>query len=168
MLKENSTANKKELEDLIQKAIKKVDGSKENDLCKYIPGPSGGYMHHFTLKKIKNSNPEELFSLLKKFIVEKKDPEALDPKPRAPRGSRKRRDLVNFTRSDIERVLDLARKVGDQDLLVRFSPKRSLPTLKRELTRSIRHNQVNQELWNAYAEAIATLQSVDGSFDDSE
>lgn len=155
---------KEELEQLIQQAIKKVSGTKENDLCKYIPGPSGGYMHHFTLKKIKNSHPEELFTLLKKFIVEKTRPEALDPKPRAPRGSRKRREFINFTRTDIERVLDLARQVGDQDLLIRFSPKRSLPALKRELIRTIRHNHVNQDLWNAYVEAVAAMQSVEEKY----
>lgn len=156
--------HKEEIESLVQQAIKKVEGSKENDLCKYIPGPSGGYIHHFTLRKIKHSNPEEFFTLLKKFIIEKRTPEALDPKPRAPRGSRKRREFVNFTRTDIERVLDLARKVGDQDLLVRFSPKRSLPALKRELIRSIRQNQVNQDLWNAYVESLAAMERVEQSF----
>jgi hypothetical protein len=155
---------KEELQNLINTAIKKVSGNKENDLCKYIPGPSGGYMHHFTLRKIKNSNPEELFQLLKKFIIERPKPEALDPKPRAPRGSRKRREFVNFTRTDIERVLDLARKVGDQDLLVRFSPKRSLPALKRELIRSIRHNHVNHDLWNAYVESLAAMESVEEKY----
>ena len=43
-----------ELESIIDKAIKKVNGRKENDLCKFIPMNSGGYMHHFTLKKMKN------------------------------------------------------------------------------------------------------------------
>ena len=153
--------SKDELEKLIDKAIKKVHGSKENDLCKYLPGPSGGYMHHFTLRKLKNSDPAHLFSMLQKFIVDAGTPRALDPKPRAPRGSRKRRDLINFSRTDIEKVLELARKVGDDDLLARFSPKRSLPTLKRELIRSIKENRANQELWNAYSDAIATLEATE-------
>ena len=50
MVVEQSNANE-EMEKLILKAIKKVCGNKENDLCRYLPGPSGGYMHHFTLKK---------------------------------------------------------------------------------------------------------------------
>ena len=156
--------SKEELEKVIDTAIKKVSGSKENDLCKYIPGPSGGYMHHFTMRKIKNSDPAQLFELLQKNIIDSNKPRALDPKPRAPRGSRKRRDFISFTRTDIERVLDLARRVGDDDLMARFSPKRSLPALKRELIRSIRENRVNEELWTAYSEAMTTLQSAEEMF----
>jgi hypothetical protein len=146
--------NREELEQLIDKAIKKVQGGKENDLCKYLPGPSGGYMHHFTLRKLKHADPEYLFSLLQKFIFESENPKRLTPKPRAPRGSRKKNDLVSFTRSDIEKVLELAKQIGDKDLLMRFSPKRSLSSLKKELIRSIRENQVNHDLWNAYTEAL--------------
>ena len=156
---------KNDLENLIEKAIKKVNGTKENDLCKYIPGPTGGYIHHFTLRKLKNSDPSQLFDLLQKYIVDAETPRALDPKLRAPRGSRKQRDLINFTRTDIERVLELARQVGDDDLVARFSPKRSLPTLKRELLRSIRDNSVNQELWNAYSDTITTLEASEANFD---
>lgn len=151
-----------ELEKLIDKAIKKVQGDKENDLCKFLPGPTGGYMHHFTLRKLKNTNPEQLFSLLQQFILTADTPRALDPKPRAPRGSRKRRDIVSFSRIDIEKVLELARKCGDKDLVAKFSPKRSLPSLKRELIRSIRETQVNQDLWNAYSEAIHSLMTSAG------
>ncbi|MCP5470078.1 MAG: hypothetical protein H7A36_06205 [Chlamydiales bacterium] len=156
---------KQELEKLIEKAIKKVAGTKENDLCKYIPGPTGGYMHHFTLRKIKNSDPDQLYGLISDNIVDTEIPKALDPKPRAPRGSRKRRDFISFTRTDIEKVLDLARRTGDEDLLARFSPKRSLPALKRELIRSIRNNQIAPELWNAYVESISTLQNAPHFFE---
>lgn len=152
--------NKKreELEKLIGKAIKKVQGSKENDLCKYLPGPSGGYMHHFTLRKLKSTDPTQLFTLLQKFIIDTDAPRVLNPKPRAPRGSRKRNDFVNFTRTDIEKVLELARKVGDKDLVAKFSPQRSLPTLKKELIRSIRENRVSQDLWNAFSEALTPIE----------
>ncbi|MBS0623162.1 MAG: hypothetical protein JSS62_00910 [Verrucomicrobia bacterium] len=160
----NKVISEKEMDEMISKAIRKVSGTKENDLCKYIPGPNGGYMHHFTMRKIKNSHPDQLFSLLKEFIINSDIPRALDPKPRAPRGSRKRRDFVSFTRTDIEKVLDLARRVGDDDLMARFSPKRSLPTLKRELLRSVRDNRVCQDLWTAYCDAIATLQSHEGVY----
>jgi len=154
----NKAISAKEMDEMISKAIRKIAGTKENDLCKYLPGPNGGYIHHFTMRKIKNSNPEQLFSLLKDYIVNSDAPKALDPKPRAPRGSRKRRDFAIFTRTDIEKVLDLARRVGDDDLMARFSPKRSLPSIKRELLRSVREGRVNQDLWTAYCDAISTLQ----------
>lgn len=147
-----------DLEKLIDKAIKKVQGRKENDLCKYIPGPSGGYMHHFTMKKLKKVDPRQFLSLLQKNIIEKDMPKALQPKQRAPRGSRKKKEFANFTRQDIERVLELARRSGDKDLIAKFSPKRPIATLKRELTRSIRNNQVNEDLWISYSEAIKAMQ----------
>lgn len=150
--------NKKEdLEKLIDKAIKKVKGSKENDLCKYLPGPSGGYMHHFTMKKLKNSDPSHLSALIQKFITETETLIVLDPKQRAPRGSRKKGDFVSFTRSDIEKVLELARKVGDKDLVAKFSPQRPLVALKKELIRSIKENRIDQDLWNAFSEALAPV-----------
>lgn len=152
-----STKTKEETEKLIEKAVKKVHGNKENDLCRYLPGSGGGYMHHFTLKKLKTSYPEQLSGMLKKFIINADQPRSLDPKPRAPRGSKKRRDFINFTKTDIERVLELARQVGDKDLLAKFSPKKPLPSLKRELIRSIRGGVVCVELWNAYVETIKAM-----------
>lgn len=146
-----------DLKKIIDKAIKKVQGDKENDLCKFLPGPSGGYMHHFTLRKLKHTNPDQLNSLLQEYIIEPEKPLALDPKPRAPRGSRKRRDIVSFSRNDIEKVLELARKYGDKDLVAKFSPKRSLASMKRELIRSIRENRVNHDLWNAFVESMAAI-----------
>lgn len=154
-----SKKKKEELEKLIDRAIKKIQGTKENDLCKYLPGSGGGYMHHFTLRKMKSVDPDQLFNLIQNFIITSETPQILTPKQRAPRGSRKGSDFVNFTRLDIEKVLDLARKVGDKDLVARFSPKRSLPSLKRELIRSIRESRINQDLWNAYMEVMTSKNS---------
>lgn len=148
-----------DIEELILKAVRKVSGSKENDLCRYLPGPGGGYMHHFTLKKMKHSSPKQLIQMLKTFVLDSEEPRSIHPKPRAPRGSKKRKDYINFTKTDIERVLELARQVGDKDLLAKFSPKKPLPSLKRELIRSIRNNVVSIELWNAYVEAVKSCSS---------
>lgn len=145
-----------EVEKLVEKAIKKVRADKENDLCKFLPGPKGGYIHHFTLRKIKHADPKQFASLIQEFIIEKDRPIALDPKPRAPRGSRKRKDSFNFSRNDIEKVIDMARKLGDKDLLAKFSPKRPLPILKRDLIRSIREERVSEDLWISYVEAVST------------
>ena len=51
-----------------QLQIENVNARKENDLCRYIPMTTGGYMHHFTLRKLKNRNPAELSALIEKFI----------------------------------------------------------------------------------------------------
>ena len=52
---EPKTKNLKEVEEVIARAIKKVGAKRENDICRYIPMTTGGYMHHFTLKKMKNN-----------------------------------------------------------------------------------------------------------------
>ncbi|GAB4192136.1 MAG: hypothetical protein Tsb0015_14290 [Simkaniaceae bacterium] len=147
-----------ELEKIIAKAIKKVGGTKENDLCKYIPMTTGGYMHHFTLRKMKNKQPGELASLIEKFIINQ-NPRAVAPKPRAARGSRKRRDQMNLTKPQLERLLNMARLAGDKEMISILSPKKSLPALKKELIQSIRQERVEQELWNAYVEAMTTEQN---------
>ncbi|MEK7340144.1 MAG: hypothetical protein AABZ92_05485, partial [Verrucomicrobiota bacterium] len=74
---EHKTKNLREIEDVIAKAIKKVNGRKENDLCKYLPMTSGGYMHHFTLRKMKTRQPHELGSMLEKYIINSERPAAV-------------------------------------------------------------------------------------------
>lgn len=156
---ESKTKNFREIEDVITKAIKKVNGRKENDLCKYIPMTSGGYMHHFTLKKMKNRQPSELSTLIERFIINSDRPSVVTPKQRAARGSRKRRDQYSFSRLQLERMLNIARLAGDKEMISILAPKKSLATCKRDLIVSIRHGKVEQELWNAYVEASAALQA---------
>jgi len=151
---EPKTKNLREVEEVISKAIKKVNGRKENDLCKYLPMGTTGYMHHFTLRKMKNKQPAELGSLIEKFIINTDRPAVIAPKQRAPRGSRKRRDQVAFTRNQLERMLNIARLAGDKEMVSILSPKKSLATCKRELISSIRHGRAEPELWNAYVEAV--------------
>ena len=154
---ESKTKNFKEIEDVIVKAIKKVNGMKENDLCKYIPMTSGGYMHHFTLKKMKNRHPLELSVLLEKFIINTKEPSTVAPKQRAARGSRKKKDQYIFSRSQLEKVIQSARSAGNKEIITILAPRRSLATCKRELISSIRQGKVESELWSSYAESVQAL-----------
>lgn len=150
----------KNLEGLISNAIKKVNGRKENDLCKYLPVSTGGYMHHFTLRKLKTEAPEQLSELIAKYIVQSDKPIIVAPKQRAARGSRKRRDQYIFSKHDIERMLNMARLAGDKEMIRKLTPKKDLRTIKRELISSIRHGRVEQDLWTSYAETMSIMQSV--------
>ncbi|NGX37423.1 MAG: hypothetical protein K1000chlam2_00577 [Chlamydiae bacterium] len=154
MTVEQKEKSLKEVEDIISKAIKKVNGSKENDLCKYLPMDSGGYMHHFTLRKMKHREPSELGTLIERFIIRSDRPAVVPPKRRAPRGSRKRRDNLAFSRIQLDRMLQIARLAGDKEMISILSPRKALPTVKRDLISSIRHNRVEQELWNCYIDCI--------------
>lgn len=147
----------KEIEVLIAKAIKKLGAKKENELCKYLPMTSGGYMHHFTFKKKKSKEPDELANLIEQYIIKSDDPTVVQPKQRAARGSRKRKDLITFTRSQMERMLNIARLAGDKEIIGVLSPKKSLASCKKDLIQSIRQGKVEHELWNSYVEAVHTV-----------
>jgi hypothetical protein len=159
-LQGQKTKSLKELEDVISKAIKKIGASKEKDLCRYLPTSSGGYMHHFTLRKMKTKQPQELFSMLDRYILSSDKPLVVPPKKRAPRGSRKRRDQVNFSRIQLERMLHIAKLAGDKDIIAVLSPKKSLASCKKELVLSIRQGRVEQDLWSNYVDAINAQQAV--------
>jgi hypothetical protein len=143
---------------LIQSAIKKINGKKENDICRYLPSETGGYIHHFTMRKMKTENPEKLKQLINSYITKADRPQSVPPKSRAARGSRKRRDQFAFTKIDLERMLNMARMAGDKEMVRKLTPKKDLRTIKRELITSIRHGHIDQELWQSYVE-IVTVQT---------
>jgi hypothetical protein len=155
---DKSKADSKSVENLINQAMKKLGLKKENDICRYLPGPVGGYIHHFTMRKMKTEKPEQLTQLINKNIVNPDKPTKLPPKPRAARGSRKRRDQFAFSKQDLESLLTLARTSGNRELVRKLMPKKDIRTAKRELISSIRHGRVEPELWHAYAES-ATVQN---------
>jgi len=157
-LETKSAKGFREVEEVIAKAIKKLGAKKENELCKYLPMKSGGYMHHFTLRKMKIKQPQELSGIIERFVLHADRPMVIAPKQRAARGSRKRRDHMNFTRIQLERMLNIARLAGDKEIITILSPKKSLATCKRELIQAIRHNKAEQELWNSYVEAVQAHQ----------
>lgn len=153
-MSEKQSKQEAQLESLINKAIAKVGAKKENDLCHYLPVSSGGYMHHFTLRKLKHQDPKHLAEQITKYIIDATKPATVPPKSRAPRGSRKRKDQFTFTKQDLERMLHMARMAGDKEMIRKLTPRRDLRSIKRELISSIRHGRVEPELWNCYVEAI--------------
>ena len=146
----------KQLEQLVQSAGKKVGGKKENDICHYLPVATGGYIHHFTMRKMKTEDPKQLAELISKYIINTNHPHEVTPKPRAARGSRKRRDLFTFSKQDLERMLNMARLAGDKEMIRKLTPKKDLRTIKRELISSVRHGRIEPELWNMYVETMTS------------
>lgn len=157
MSTEKGKVDSKQLENAIHQAVKKLGAKKENDICRYLPSPTGiGYIHHFTMRKMKTEQPDQLHSMVTKYIVNVDKPVSVAPKQRAARGSRKRRDQFLFTKQDIERMLHMARSAGDKEMIRKLTPKKDLRTVKRELIASIRHGRVEHDLWNNYVEATTS------------
>lgn len=148
--------NRGELKKIIDEAIQRIGGSKENDVCKYLPVPTGGYMHHFTFRKMKSESPGELSKEIDKHILGKsKDKlKKVAHKPRRPRGSRRKHDVVALTRSELERILQYVRQSGDLEMAKRLSPKLSLTQIKKQLIAAVRREAVDLELWSMYVEAV--------------
>lgn len=146
----------KQLDHLIGLAVKKVGGKKENDICHYLPVATGGYIHHFTMRKMKTESPNQLADMVTKYIINSNHPQEVSPKPRAARGSRKRRDLFTFSKQDLERMLNMARLAGDKEMIRKLTPRKDPKTIKKELISSIRHGRVEPELWNLYVETMTT------------
>lgn len=144
-----------DIEKKIEKAIHKVGGKKENDLCKFLPTADGaGYMHHFTLRKMRHKTPKDLCTLIDKYILNVQNPVIVPPKARAARGSRKRREQLGFSKVQLEKMLHIARLAGDQEMVMLLSPRRSLVAARKELIASIRQGKLEQSLWDAYKECV--------------
>ena len=154
-----------DIEDVISKAIKKVGGRKENDLCKYLPMSTGGYMHHFTLRKMKLKQPFELSTLIEKFIIASTKPTIISPKQRAARGSRERKDQITFTKTQLDRLLNMAKISGDREMVSVLSPKKSLANCKKELMQSIRAGIADQVLWNTFTEITASQNDAEAALE---
>ena len=160
-LPETDLKTLQELEDTIRKAVKKINGTKENDICRYLPIPNGGYMHHFTMRKMKTEEPLALSALIDRYINKVEKPTSVAPKPRAARGSRKRRGGINFSRSELEKLIDIANKLGEDELINKLSPRKSLAAYRRDLIMSVKNNEVDEKLWRDYAQAVAEAKDED-------
>lgn len=151
-----------QLEQLIEKAISKVEGRDENDVCKYLPGETGGYVHHFTLKKMKSEKPEKLKKMIQEYILNPSHPIRVEPKRRAARGSRKKKEQFTFSKNDLERMLEIARTVGDEDMINKLSPKKSLTSYQNELISGIRaavrgERSIEElaSIWDSFCRAVS-------------
>lgn len=142
----------------IESALKKIRAKKEKEMCRYLPGPRGGYIHHFTFKKLKEKDPEKCLSLVEEFILNPPTPRELEPTPRAPRGLNRTNNQIKLPNEMVNRIIQIARESGDNSLLSKILAARPLNQVKRDLIRSIRENRANQELWEAYKEAVLANQ----------
>ncbi len=152
--------DERQLDTLIGSAVEKIQGKKENDICRYLPVETGGYIHHFTMRKMKTEAPQALQKLISQYILNAEQPAAVKPKPRAPRGLRKRRDQLLLYKPDIEKMLTMAQAMGDKEMVRRLTPKRDLRSLKKELISAIKHGlhgAIEQEMWNSYIESMSML-----------
>jgi uncharacterized protein (DUF2384 family) len=111
------------LEDLIQKALSKINGKKERDLCRFLPC-SSGYMHHFTFRKMMQEKPQQLFDLIQKYIMKTEKPQEIKLKSiEQSYQTNKKMKQFNISEDEMDRMLYLARQAQDLDLIEKLKVK---------------------------------------------
>lgn len=111
------------LEDLIQKALSKVNGKKEGDLCRFLPCYRG-YIHHFTFRKMMQERPQQLFDLIQKYIIESEKPQEIQLKPiEQSYQANKKMKQFNISEDEMDRMLHIARQAQDLDLIEKLKAK---------------------------------------------
>lgn len=108
-----STYSQTDLEEVIEKAMKKLNIEKESEICPYLPD-GNKRLHHFTYEKKKKTNPAEIAKLIQTNILDKA-PQRLDRtyRPRKSTSSEitKAEGLASEETSDtLQQVIDQAMK----------------------------------------------------------
>lgn len=116
------------LEDLIQKAISKIHGKNEKQLCRFLPALKG-YMHHFTFRKMMHENPQQLFDLIQKHVIEPDTPQEVQIQSigQSYQMNRKIRRFV-ISEDEMDHILNIARRAQDLDLIEKLTSKESFLT----------------------------------------
>lgn len=110
-------SEKPSLEYLIQKAILKVNGKNEAGLCRFIPFKSGGYIHYFTLRKMKQQNPEKLYDLIQTHIIQPINPQEVAVKSLELSPTYREKRLFTITETEMDRIIALAKQALDFEFL---------------------------------------------------
>ena len=143
-----------DLDSILQDAKKKVGASSVNELSHYLPTENGYRMHHFTLVKLKKTNPKQLKAFLKQYISGVENPKKLNSRPRKSASRSKGQIALNLEAAELQAFLRLARKAENQKLVEKLKASLPISTLKKEMLRCVKEEKIDIELWNSYVEAI--------------
>lgn len=146
------------LEESIHRAMSRVSVEKESDLCRYLPG-SKGHMHHFAFAKLKKRAPTQLVKMIQEHILEKDSPDPISSKPRAALMV-KRTVEVKFKRSQINRLVDILKKAGEEDLIGMLSPHQTLGQVQKDMLDMVRAREIDQDLWATYVKLVEEERAV--------
>lgn len=116
-------SQKLQLEDLIQKALSKIKGKNERDLCRFLPC-FRGYMHQFTFRKMMKEDPQQLCDLIKRYIMETEKPQEIQLKPiEQPCETNKKMKQFNISEKEMNRIHHIAKQAQDLDLIEKLKVK---------------------------------------------
>jgi len=154
------SSSMEELEESISRAMQRVNAQKETELCQYLPGKNGR-LHHFAFGKLKKTQPSELLQMIREHILEKDVPVALSSTPR-PGLMVKRQVEVKFKRSQINRLVDILKKAGEEELISMLAPHQTLAQVQKLMLEMIREKDIDQGLWETYVRLVEEERAVIG------
>lgn len=157
-LVENQKQSVKELDECIHRAMSRVSVEKETDLCRYFPG-NKGHLHHFAFGKLKRTQPSKLLKMIQDHILERENPAHISSKPIASLMV-KRVVEVKVKRSQINRLVDILKNSGDEDLIAMFSPHQTLGQIQKAMMEMIRAKEIDLDLWATYVKLIEEERSL--------
>jgi hypothetical protein len=142
-----------QLNDVIDKAKQRLNAQEDYELCSYLPRKNGTRMHHFSFKKMQNSERGELADLITKHILNAQSPQKLPGEVRKPRVS-KRNASIEFSQLDLKKLMSYVRAAGDTDLESKLAEHQdNFKDARKNLLHSVRDGKLCPELWDAYAAA---------------
>lgn len=171
---ENTKKHLHELEEAIAQAMSKVKAPRETKLCYYIPW-DGGYLHHLRFLRLKRDEPKELQTLIQKHILEKDNPEAVNPLPNKqtitaatePKTYLKQKRVFEFRlkKAQIDRLVMACEKAGPEfaDLVellqAPLQEKPSLEQVTKLMKKMLQDKRFDKRLLNTYEKLLLKTQS---------
>lgn len=84
-------------------------------------------MHHFTFKKMVKENPQQLFDLIQKYVIEPNTPQEVRVQPiEQSHLTNKAMKQFIISEDEMEHILNIARQAQDWDLTEKLKVKKSV------------------------------------------
>ena len=137
------------LKELIAEACKKINISKENELCRFL-NYEGGRIHHFTFKRLKMNESAKLSEMIDSQILKSDNPSMVPPKPRERRSSRESKFQITLSNSQISKVISALEEKEEFELIKLFTPPPSYKQVKKQVLQSIKEDELDPKLFETY------------------
>lgn len=137
--------SEEDIKTVISMSMNKLSVDKEINLCRYIPDINGnGHIHHFTFKKMRSKNPEELAALLNQYILQKSKPVMMPVKNRV-RKHKKGAFMggkIHLGKCELCRIIELIKQAGENKIAQKLLPYGASELLwsKKQIRHAIRNN----------------------------
>lgn len=155
---ETEQSTLQELDEIIIRAMDRVNIQKDVDLCHYLP-KNNKRLHHFAFGKMKKEQPAQLMHMINENILDRDAPQLLPVNIR-PSIKKKNPVELKLNKSQMNRLVNILKEAGEQELIAVIAPQESLKEVQKLMLDMIRKKEINQELWTTYIKLIQIENSI--------